>query len=78
MVFHDADSRKNAKGFPDLVLVGRACDGVAFVELKSQFGTMEREQTIWRYRIQATGHRHEIWRPSDLESGHIETVLTNL
>jgi hypothetical protein len=48
------------------------------VELKTGFGRMSHEQTIWSYRLRAAGQRHYIWRPSDLHGGTIEDVLETL
>jgi len=76
LAFHDHDARKNVPGFPDIVLVGQ--HGVAWAELKTEYGRMSREQTIWQYRLRAAGQRHYLWRPSDLESGDIESTLKNL
>ena len=76
-VFHSTDSRKDiGPGFPDLVLVG--VDDILFAELKTSGGTMSSKQTDWRYSIIAAGHRHEVWRPADLNSGVIEAYLENL
>lgn len=64
LVFHDNDSRKNAAGFPDLVIVGKR---VLFAELKSEGGRLRPEQQIWinRLRIAAGESAAVIWRPSD-------------
>lgn len=45
LVFHDNDSRRNAAGFPDLVLVKPP--RVLFLELKSEVGRVRPEQHVW-------------------------------
>lgn len=75
--FHSTDSRKDQgkQGFPDLCIVGTS---VLFAELKTNYGSMSIKQTDWRYKIQAAGAKHVIWRPSDLENGTIEQVLKDM
>ena len=72
--FHDNDSRRNAAGFPDLVLVHRT-RGLIFAELKTERGRLRTEQTAWLSDLTATGHRAYIWRPSDLVAGRIANEL---
>jgi hypothetical protein len=75
--FHSTDSRQDiGPGFPDLVIVGLH-DSV-FAELKTEYSGLDREQTIWMYRLRAAGQRHYVWRPSDLTSGTIEETLSTL
>lgn len=76
LVFHDRDSRRNASGLPDLVLVGQ--NDAAFAELKTEHGQLRSDQTRWRYRLLAAGQTYYLWRPSDLASGEIETTLATL
>ena len=47
LVFHDNDSRRNAAGFPDLVLVHGRYGRVLFLELKSEIGRVKPEQHVW-------------------------------
>ena len=47
LVFHDNDSRRNAAGFPDLVLVHGRFGRVLFLELKSEIGRVRPEQHVW-------------------------------
>ena len=47
LVFHDNDSRRNAAGFPDLVLVHGRYGRVLFLELKSEIGRVRPEQHVW-------------------------------
>ena len=77
-VFHCEDSRWNkgtSVGFPDLVIVGTS---LLFAELKTNYGNLSGPQTNWRYRLQAAGVKHVVWRPRDLESGDIEAVLRSI
>lgn len=74
--FHDYDSRRDVPGFPDLVLAGMS--QLLFAELKSAYGQLRPGQTTWRYRLMAAGQQYELWRPADLASGHIESVIKHL
>ncbi len=47
LVFHDVDSRRNARGFPDLVLVSSRFGRVVFLELKSEIGRLRPDQHVW-------------------------------
>lgn len=47
LVFHDHDSRRNARGFPDLVMVHGQRRRVLFLELKSDTGRLRPEQREW-------------------------------
>ncbi len=69
MAYHTHDSRRSARGFPDLVLTnGRR---VIFAELKREGGQPTAEQAIWLETLQRVagydGSRVEthLWRPSD-------------
>jgi hypothetical protein len=74
--FHAYNSRHSVPGFPDLVLVGR--HGVAYRELKSDWGTPSPDQTTWKYALLAIGQDWGIWRPRDLASGLIRAELAAL
>jgi hypothetical protein len=75
--FHSTDARlDHGPGFPDLVIAG--LQGLVFAELKAEYGTLDREQTVWRYRLISAGQRHYVWRPSDLASGQIRDTLESL
>lgn len=74
--FHPYDPRRSVPGWPDLAMVGRY--GLAFRELKSQYGTLRPEQTEWGYALRAVGADWDVWRPSDLVSGRIEAELRAL
>lgn len=66
LVFHDRDSRTNASGFPDLVLVKRP--RVLLVELKAEKGRLNPDQRVWIDELSgcdtiASG----VIRPADLD-----------
>ena len=72
--FHDYDSRRNAPGFPDLVLVSRY---VIFAELKTDTGRLTDAQVEWIQALTAAeGVYAVVWRPSDWET--IVKILTKL
>lgn len=80
MAYHTHDSRRSAKGFPDLVIVFPRTGALLFVELKSTTGSATPEQVQWldalrrAERVRAcTVH---LWRPEDWLSGHIVETLT--
>jgi hypothetical protein len=59
-------------GWPDLTLVR---ERIFFAELKSDRGTMHREQLDWLVALGKAGAEHHVWRPSEWNSGEIEAVL---
>ena len=59
LVYHTHDSRKSAKGFPDLVMA--RTERVVFAELKTEKGLVSREQWLW---LAALPNAY-VWRPSD-------------
>lgn len=89
LIYHTHDSRRSAKGFPDLVICrpGR----IIFAELKRQRGKVSAEQQQWLEALWAAvraqwlynGHDEDtpdvlqafLWRPSDWEQ--IEHVLSD-
>lgn len=71
--FHDEDSRRNRRGFPDLVLVRR--DRVVFAELKSQTGRVRPEQVKWLDRLVQTPAEVYLWRPDD--APEVESILAS-
>lgn len=66
LVFHDNDSRRNAAGFPDLVIVGR--ERVLFRELKTDTGRLRADQEVWLARLLAAGADAAVWRPRDWDT----------
>ncbi len=71
LCYHTRDSRKSAKGFPDLVLVR---DRLLFAELKTDSGKVTAEQQYWLDAINEAGGTACIWRPTDWKA--IERELT--
>jgi hypothetical protein len=78
-VWHDNDSRRNAAGFPDLIMVRRG--RLVLAELKAQRGRLRPEQDGWlrdlaivEAEAEGTGAVAErLWRPSDWSE--IQAVL---
>lgn len=63
----------DAKGWPDLALVGPG--GALFRELKRQRGVLTLEQKHWQDVLRAAGLDVGVWRPSDLRSGRIKQEI---
>jgi hypothetical protein len=64
-VYHTADSRRSAAGFPDLVLVKPGYP-VIFAELKTVSGRLSLMQRIWLEELGACpGVLVRVWKPSD-------------
>lgn len=78
LVFHDQDSRRNAAGLPDLILVR---DRLIFAELKRQRRAQLRPaQREWGRRLSAIADRTpfveaHLWRPINLFDGSIAATL---
>jgi len=71
-VFHDHDSRRNAAGLPDLLLVRPP--RLLFAELKASRGVVRPEQRRWLELLGACpGVEVHVWRPDDWST--IERVL---
>ena len=47
LVYHTYDSRRSAKGFPDLVMCHPKTGELLFIELKTDTGKVSAEQQIW-------------------------------
>jgi len=70
---------KSEAGFPDLVVCGT--HRAAFIELKKEdqrSSRLSRAQYVWMRQLQGAGETHEVWRPSDLLTGHIARELDAL
>jgi hypothetical protein len=76
LLYHATDSRRDAPGFPDLVIAGPR--GVLFRELKSAAGRLRPDQTTWRYTLMAAGADYAVWRPADLADGRVAAELDRL
>lgn len=62
--FHDHDSRRNAAGLPDLLLV--RADRLVAAELKAERGRLRRPQQEWLAALdRVPGIEAYVWRPSD-------------
>jgi hypothetical protein len=71
--YHTYDSRRSAKGWPDLVIVGKR--GFITRELKTATGRLTADQQRWGLMLRAVGVSWDVWRPDDLASGRIEREL---
>ena len=71
--YHTFDSRRSARGWPDLALCGKR--GFITRELKTDRGTMTPEQEKWGALLRGAGVNWDVWRPADLRSGRIESEL---
>lgn len=60
-VYHPFDSRRSTPGFPDLTLVR---ERVVFAEVKTQKGSVSRDQRVWLDVLKAAGAEVYLWRPS--------------
>lgn len=70
--YHVNDSRRDRRGFPDLVLVrgGR----LVFAELKREAGRVRPEQRFWLVELAQCPHVETyVWRPRDWPT--VERVL---
>ena len=72
LVFHDNDSRRNAAGFPDLVLVKPP--RVLFLELKSETGRVRPEQHVW---MDALSRTHTV-SSAIIRPHHVDQVIAYL
>ncbi len=64
--YHTHDSRRSAKGFPDLCLVRPP--EIVFAELKSEGGKLRPEQREWLEVLsRCEGVEARLWRPGDFE-----------
>lgn len=72
--WHDADSRRNRAGLPDLLLVRG--DRAMWRELKTDAGRVRPEQRHVLDMLTRAGHDTAIWRPADWTSGLIRKELS--
>lgn len=77
--WHDADSRRNKAGLPDLIIVGRQDPGeppaVLWRELKTATGRVSRAQQAWLDWLRLAGADAAVWRPADLASGRVRREM---
>lgn len=71
--YHTFDSRRSAKGWPDLAMVGKR--GFITRELKTEKGKLTPEQERWGLMLRQAGQDWAVWRPADLASGRIQREL---
>ena len=72
--YHTHDSRRSAKGFPDLVLVHERTGTLIFIEVKSETGTLSKNQFIWGVALNKVVQYH-VLRPADWANGTVEHFL---
>jgi hypothetical protein len=71
-VYHTRDSRKSAKGWPDLAICGTR---LIFRELKDATRKVTPEQEAWGRWLTAAGQHWDVWRPADWHSGQVRREL---
>jgi hypothetical protein len=71
--YHTRTSIGSPKGYPDWTIAGPG--GQLWRELKTQRGTVTREQQAWLDTLTAGGADACVWRPEDLFSGRIANEL---
>lgn len=74
--YHTRDSRRSAKGFPDLVIAGPG--GLIFRELKTDSGTWTIDQKAWGHALVVARADFDTWRPADWHAGRIRLQLEAL
>lgn len=68
-IYHPFDSRRSARGWPDLSLVR---ERLVCAELKTEHGKLTRDQREWLTALAQAGAEVYLWRPSDLaEAGAV-------
>lgn len=66
----------DGKGFPDVLAIGLGDPArMIAVELKSEDGTVEPEQSIWLDRFYAAGAETYVWRPRHWNNGEVQWIL---
>ena len=69
--YHAHDSRRSAKGFPDLVLVHQRNGSLIFIECKSEKGRLSEEQMEWGVALLSGSRKtwYYLIRPADWADG---------
>jgi hypothetical protein len=65
-------ARYDAKGWPDLVLVGPR---VIYVEVKGDGDKIRPEQARWIAALNRAGAEAHVWGPDDWTSGRVDAAL---
>ena len=75
--YHTHDSRRSAKGFPDLVLVHPRTGRLIFIECKAKKGSLSEEQRGWGSSLlEVKGNiGYFIIRPTQWADGTVESIL---
>jgi hypothetical protein len=74
LCYHTHDSRRSAKGFPDLVLVHEGSGALVFAELKRDGEHPTLEQRRWLRALARRGAAF-VWRPADWRTGDVGRAL---
>ncbi|WBL18492.1 VRR-NUC domain-containing protein [Citricoccus sp. NR2] len=74
--YHVTDSRRTVPGFPDLVMVHPTQQRVIWAELKRASGRLTADQKAWIADLEAAGQEVHVWRPTHLQDGTINALLT--
>lgn len=74
--YHTHDSRRSNPGYPDLTLVHPGQGRVIWAELKTTRGRVSPAQREWIGDLEAAGQEVYVWRPTHLQDGTIQKVLT--
>lgn len=74
LCYHTFDSRRSAKGFPDLVLVHHD-HGILYRELKAGKYQATQQQAIWLSALSHAGANARVWREEDWTDGRILAEL---
>ncbi len=70
------DSRRAwSRGWPDLVIVGRA---LLFREVKTQDDDVDQAQWWWGGLLARAAQDWAVWRPGDLASGRVQEQLQQI
>jgi len=69
-------ARYDAKGFPDIHIVGHGRCIVA--ELKSDIGRIDLDQHAWLEAYRETPVETHVWRPEDWRDGTIDRVIRDV
>lgn len=76
LVYHTHRSDRSEPGFPDLIMVHPRTGQFLAIELKSATGRLSADQRRWLDALRTAGITAEMWRPEDLQCGHVARLLT--